>query len=345
MKPVISVVIPAYNAEKTLKECLDSVFDQDFDSFEVILINDGSTDGTAKIIDGYDAHGRNFKVLHQGNKGPSHARNRGMALANGRFLLFLDADDMLAPGALDSLRGLLEDGQYDFIEFDYIQFTDGTPIDKVLSRDPERGFFRGISEGSGQDLFVDWINKDFFWTSANSRIYSTDFLRSHALLFPEGFFFEDTIWTPRVFKLAQKAKYEPILIYLRRLDRSGSTMYKYRTELDQQQLKDRLFIAKALYELSCDGDNTSAFSNALQRMAYSVFFKACTRIWIESDASFWNSMSADFSQQWHLMRFSPSRKLRMLYYFAPLLGMSNTRRIYRFWKLSVIDPARVRKKQ
>ena len=328
MKPVISVIIAAYNAEKTLKACLDSVFDQDFDSYEVILVNDGSTDDTAKMLDEYAARGRDFKVLHQGNKGPSHARNRGMALANGRFLLFLDADDMLAPGALDSLGGLVEDGQYDFIEFDYIQFKDGTPFDKVLSRDPERGFFRGISEGSGQDLFVDWIDKAFFWTSANSRIYSTDFLRRHGLLFPEGVFFEDTIWTPRVFKLAQKAKYEPVLVYLRRLDRQGSTMYKYRTELDPQQLKDRLFIAKALYELSCDGGNTSAFSHTLQRMACSVFFKACTRIWIESDASFWNSMSADFSQEWHLLRFSPSWKIKIFYFVTPLIGMRNMREAF-----------------
>lgn len=330
MKPVISVIIPAYNAEKTLKACLDSVFDQDFDSYEVILVNDGSTDDTAKMLDEYAARGRDFKVLHQGNKGPSHARNRGMALANGRFLLFLDADDMLAPGALDSLGGLVEDGQYDFIEFDYIQFKDGTPFDKVLSRDPERGFFRGISEGSGQDLFVDWIDKAFFWTSANSRIYSTDFLRRHGLLFPEGVFFEDTIWTPRVFNLAQKAKYEPILIYLRRLDRSGSTMYKYRTELDPQQLKDRLFIAKELYELSSDGGNTSAFSHTLKTMASSVFLKACIKIWTESDTSFWNSLSPSFYQQWHLMKFSPSWKWRILYHLTPMMGIENIRRIYRF---------------
>lgn len=330
MQPKVSVIIPAYNAEKTLNSCLDSVFGQGFDSFEVILVNDGSTDSTAEVLGEYAARSRNLKVFHQDNKGPSHARNRGMALAKGRFLLFLDADDMLAPGALDSLMGLLGDGQYDFIEFDYIQFTDGTPIDKVLSRDPERGFFRGISEGSGQDLFVDWIDKDFFWTSANSRIYSTDFLRGHGLLFPEGVFFEDTIWTPRVFKLAQKARYEPILMYLRRLERSGSTMYKYRTELDPQQLKDRLFIAKELYELSCDGENTSAFSHAVQRMAYSVFLKACIKIWTESDTSFWNSLSPSFNQQWHLMKFSPSWKWRILYHLTPIMGIENIRRIYRF---------------
>ncbi len=102
-KVKISIVIPVYNAEEYLDRCLHSVLDQDFTSYEVILVDDGSTDSSSLICDRYSSTDPRFITLHQSNKGVSAARNAGKNMAQGEYLMFLDADDALLPYALDSL--------------------------------------------------------------------------------------------------------------------------------------------------------------------------------------------------------------------------------------------------
>ena len=103
MNPLISVVIPVYNAEKFLPECLDSVLCQEFPSFELLLIDDGSTDGSGKIADRYAEKDSRIVVVHQPNAGVSAARNRGVAEARGEYIAFVDADDRVTPSYLSHL--------------------------------------------------------------------------------------------------------------------------------------------------------------------------------------------------------------------------------------------------
>ncbi|MBW2591027.1 MAG: glycosyltransferase [Deltaproteobacteria bacterium] len=95
--PLVSVIIPTYNRGWILKEAIDSVLSQDFDDFELIVVDDGSTDNTQDILDGY---ARDIIVLRQGNRGVSAARNAGIASASGLFIAFLDSDDLWLPGKL-----------------------------------------------------------------------------------------------------------------------------------------------------------------------------------------------------------------------------------------------------
>lgn len=103
MNPLISVVIPVYNAEKFLPECLDSVLHQDYPSFEILVIDDGSTDGSGKIADRYAEKDSRIVVVHQPNAGVSAARNRGVAEARGEYIAFVDADDRVTPSYLSHL--------------------------------------------------------------------------------------------------------------------------------------------------------------------------------------------------------------------------------------------------
>ena len=98
-----SIIIPAYNANAYLSRCLDSIFSQEFDDYEVIVINDGSTDNTANILSEYASKHPNLQVLTQSNHGMSTARNRGMEMAQGEYILFVDSDDELMPHALSNL--------------------------------------------------------------------------------------------------------------------------------------------------------------------------------------------------------------------------------------------------
>lgn len=99
-QPLISVIVPAYNLEKLLGRCLDSLLAQDFADWECLVVNDGSTDGTAAVCDAYAAKDKRFKAIHQPNGGVSAARNTGLLQIQGDYILFLDGDDTLRPFAL-----------------------------------------------------------------------------------------------------------------------------------------------------------------------------------------------------------------------------------------------------
>ena len=103
MRPKISVIIPVYNAEKYLKQCLDSIVCQVFKDFEVILVNDGSSDGSATICNEYVQNDSRFKLIHKENGGVSTARNVGLDNAKGEWITFVDSDDVLMPDFLISL--------------------------------------------------------------------------------------------------------------------------------------------------------------------------------------------------------------------------------------------------
>lgn len=102
MNDSVSIIIPAYNAEKILPKCLDSILSQTYKDFEVILINDGSKDRTGEVADGYAAKDDRIKVIHKTNGGVSSARNEGLKIAAGEWVAFIDSDDWVDPRFLES---------------------------------------------------------------------------------------------------------------------------------------------------------------------------------------------------------------------------------------------------
>ena len=101
----ISVVVPVYNVEPYLCRCIDSILHQTFSNFEVLLIDDGSTDRSGEICDQYTAVDQRVRVCHKSNGGLSDARNVGISMARGDYILFVDSDDYLEPDALEDLSG------------------------------------------------------------------------------------------------------------------------------------------------------------------------------------------------------------------------------------------------
>ena len=132
MTPVYSVVIPVYNAEKYLEHAVGSVLAQECESsYEIILVNDGSQDGSAAICDSLAKQRSNVQVIHQVNQGVSAARNAGIAAARGEYVLFLDGDDCWEPQLLRTLDGYLAQ-KPDMIEFGYSRFDSKEEYPPVL---------------------------------------------------------------------------------------------------------------------------------------------------------------------------------------------------------------------
>lgn len=134
MKPKISVVLPVYNIEKYLCECLDSLINQTFKDIEIICINDGSTDNSLSILEEYASEDKRFRIINQKNQGQSVARNRGLAVAQGKFITFIDPDDFFELDALQNMYEKIIENKADLIISHCKAFADNKNCKKQLKK-------------------------------------------------------------------------------------------------------------------------------------------------------------------------------------------------------------------
>ncbi len=326
--PLLSVIIPVFNVEPYLRECLDSIFCQMQPDVEVIAINDGSTDKSPEILEEYAACEKALTVIHMEHKGISSARNTGIRTAMGKYIFFVDSDDLIAPGALKEIHSLLSQGDFDFLEMDFIRFPHGLPSKSVLQLKPQRGRYYGLTEGNGQDLFADWINSFFFKTMACLRVYASQLLKENELYFVNGILFEDGEWVPRVFRFARYGKYVPLVAYIRRDKREGSIMTQFRTVPSLKAFSDLLFISDRLFSASLEKDICPSFSKTLKRSAGTKFIICVNGLWGSLNRDQRETFREELRSKWHRIRFSGSGKWLMMYYLRPFVGLENLRRIF-----------------
>ena len=182
MKSVrISIVIPIYNAEEYLYKCLSSMLRQDMHSFEVILVDDGSTDSSSLICERYSSTDPRFKTIKKDNGGVSSARNAGMDVADGEYVMFVDSDDALTPDALSVLSDAVE-GLPDFVIGGFNVYDDGIFYESSVpasasSYDARNisAFFTDTMKGSGKLFRGPW-----------AKLYRTSVIRRNGLRFNEG---------------------------------------------------------------------------------------------------------------------------------------------------------------
>src|ERR1035437_5330472 len=137
--PPISIIVPIYNIERYLSKCIDSILVQTFINFELILVNDGSTDNCGKIINEYAQKDSRIVVIHKKNGGVSSARNAGLDLAQGEYIGWVDADDYIATDMYETLYHLAIDYNADISECNYAQ-----AIGNILTKSE---FGNGIESG------------------------------------------------------------------------------------------------------------------------------------------------------------------------------------------------------
>ncbi|MFI5807814.1 CDP-glycerol glycerophosphotransferase family protein [Streptomyces sp. NPDC051561] len=188
--PRFSVIVPAFQVQEYLEECLDSVLTQSFDDFELIAVDDCSPDACGDLIDEYAARDPRVRPLHLAqNGGPGNARNLGMECARGDYLLFLDSDDTLVPGALQAISDRLKESDSpDVLVFDYARtFWNGESVrNQFCGELHEQGpasFTLADRPGLLRVLMVAW-----------NKAYSREFVERQGFTFPAGHY-EDTPWT------------------------------------------------------------------------------------------------------------------------------------------------------
>ena len=119
----LSIIIPCYNVEKYIDECINSVLEQDVNSYEILLINDGSTDNTLNILESYRKNSK-IKVINQQNGGLSKARNIGLLNAKGEYILFLDSDDFIEKKSLNKILEFIKKNSLDILAFNFFIYYD-----------------------------------------------------------------------------------------------------------------------------------------------------------------------------------------------------------------------------
>lgn len=144
----LSIIVPVYNTEKTLRRCVDSILEQKSVNFELLLIDDGSTDNSGLLVDEMAQKSRRITVFHKPNGGLSDARNYGLDRATGDYIAFIDSDDWLMPGTLAALTDILKKNpDYDILEY---------PVTERPGTDTEHLFNPGINEYADA---ADWLAK------------------------------------------------------------------------------------------------------------------------------------------------------------------------------------------
>ena len=126
MEVKVSVIIPVYNVEKYLRECIDSILNQTLHELELICVDDGSTDGSLEILQTYEKKDNRVTVLTQHNQGAGAARNKGLQIAKGEYLSFLDADDFFAPGMLEEAYRKCKSVSADVCVYQVLRYDDTT---------------------------------------------------------------------------------------------------------------------------------------------------------------------------------------------------------------------------
>lgn len=208
----VSIIVPIYNVEKYLKECLDSLLDQTLEVIEVLLINDGTTDSSGIIAKEYaDKYPNLFTYLEKPNGGLSDARNFGMSFAKGEYIAFVDSDDYIAPTMFEKLYNVAKTTSADIVECEF---------ECVFEETGKHLPIKFHAYKNKQDcLMVDYPN-------AWNKIYRKEWLDSLSVEFPKGLWHEDIEFFFKVLPFANMVPvtvHEPLYYYRQR---SGSIMSK-----------------------------------------------------------------------------------------------------------------------
>ena len=207
-QPDVSVILPVYNVEKYIRRCLDSLVNQDCScSYEIIIINDGSQDGSAEIIGEFEQSYEFIRAISQENAGVSAARNRGISEAKGKYIALVDSDDFVEPGYISTMYELAEKHDADIVQCRYRNFFEKSQssMNILLSHR------KGVSDGEKAlgNLITDITVRSYPW----NKLYKRSIFVDNNIAYPVNRRFEDLITTPVLFSHAKKVAFTREVLY------------------------------------------------------------------------------------------------------------------------------------
>ena len=221
----ISVIMPCYNTEQYVEETLKSVLNQSFKDYEIICLNDGSTDGTLEILKRYQQSYPNIRVISSENHGSAYQRNTGVQCAQGKYIYYMDSDDLLKENCLETLYQYAEADNLDVVYFEADSFYETKEIEEAfpqfLTLYHRHKEYDGIYDG--RNLYIQMENAGDIKMSVGLQFTRRQFLQDNNIKFGTERYFEDNLYTVKVTLKAGKARCVRDNLYLRHV-RANSIM-------------------------------------------------------------------------------------------------------------------------
>lgn len=305
--PLISVIIPVYNVELYLRECVDSVLNQTYTNLEVILVDDGSPDNCPAICDEYAAKDNRVRVIHKENGGLSDARNVGINEATGKYVLFLDSDDYLySDTVLEEISHSINKAGYPNICY--------LP-NEYWSSNPKSINLKLKDETISLARFLYRVTNNYYLHTAGQQfVLKLDYIKKYNLQFRDGFLHEDELWFAQILINAKTVHVCPCVFYFYVDNRSGSII----NSIKEKNISDKLFIADEIIKISnsLPGNLRKLFITRSAQIISGILQSETAMKIIENN----NLLKEKLKFSEHLLFKSKKLKHKVLYFFAKIKG-------------------------
>lgn len=262
---LLSIIVPGQNVEAYIGKCLDSLLNQDINSsdYEIIVVNDGSTDKTKEIVEGYVSSHSNVILINQQNKGLSGARNSGVKVARGRYVMYIDSDDYIEKNVLGGLLAQAERDNLDVLRYNY----------RNIDED-----YKVIIPKRNNKLYVDYSSDvtdgfSFLTHRLGYACYAWQFLMkveiAKNVLFKEGIYFEDTEWAPRMLNEAKRVASTDVVVY-NYMKRTNSITNAVDDVKKRKVIEDKMSLIEGLRQQSVGKVDKSWYEGMIAHTVLSI---------------------------------------------------------------------------
>ena len=264
----LSIVVPVYNVEPYLTKCIDSLLQQDIPptEYEIILVDDGSTDDSGDLCDEYAVNYGNIRVIHQPNGGLSAARNAGVAAAEGKYIQFVDSDDYLNANILAGIIGQMERQSLDILRINYQNVNEkGQVFEPNKYSKPFVDYSEEVCDG------LTFLNERLgFACYAIQFVVKASLLHQEGNAFKEGIFYEDMEWAPRILLQAKRIASSPTMVY-NYLYRQNSITRNISLDKKRKSIEDKIYLIEHFAALRQELSDDRWFDGMISQTVLSLF--------------------------------------------------------------------------
>lgn len=313
---LISVIIPVYNVEKTLKRCVDSVLEQSYTNIEIILVDDGSTDRSIEICEQYAENFPNIRVLHQENNGPSEARNNGVKIAKGEYIIFLDSDDWWES---DFILKCMKKNQKSENKFD-IFMSAAQKVDAVTGERTYIGkhFEKEKIDGKNGEEVLSYILQEeprYEWYVWRYLVKKSLVLQ---LKFERGRYYEDVLWMPLILLKAQNIAYIDE-VFLNYYYHNGTSILNTPT---LKKSLDKIYVSKKMIEYVDKHLKNGKLQESL-KSNFSALFLSAYGDYINGN----NELKSDLRENYFILKYNHDQFGKFSYKMINMFGFTLGSRI------------------
>ena len=288
---MLSVIIPVYNVENYLNECLDSVTSQTLEDMEIICIDDGSTDNSPYILKEYLKKDKRIKIITKENGGQATARNLGIKEAQGEYIAFVDSDDFIEPTMFEKLYTKSKDNNLDIAMCKIATYDNQTEEIK----DNVWYYMLGVFRDFDKDIFNHKDTREFtchIAVTPYNKIYKTTLLKENNILFPEGLIFEDEKFFYDTYLKAKRVSIVDEFLYYYRINRKGSTV----DTIKDNDFSDIVPISKLIRETFKETDNYEDYKILLSNRFIHLQLARFTQTSQKYKETFFNLLKSDLEE-------------------------------------------------